>query len=163
MELSPKSAFRVLRTYLKNSNPKKYAHSIRVATISQFLARKWGESVDDAIIAAMLHDIGKSMSDAQMASLCMRNNIPVYEFEILENITALHGKVSAMLFEREFRGNDPERMSKIAHAISSHVAGAEPSETETEGNETMSLLDKIIFVADNLESKKEAKELLKVQ
>lgn len=150
MKLSSRNAFLVLRTYLKNAKPEKYEHSMRVAAISQFLAQIWGESVTDAIIAAMLHDIGKSMSEQQITSLCMRNNIEVHDFDLLETRMALHGKVSALLFEREFEGNDSERMGKISHAISAHVAG----------DERMNLLDKIIFIADNVESKTEGMELL---
>lgn len=39
MELSSRNDFLVLRTYLKNTKPEKYEHSMRVAAISQFLAQ----------------------------------------------------------------------------------------------------------------------------
>lgn len=150
MRLNAKNAFAVLWKYMKKSCPEKFNHSVKVAIISQKLAMKWGGSVTDAMIAAMLHDIGKSMNKKQMMIFCMENNIPVYQFEVEENMAAVHGRISAFLFEKAFEGNDRQRIEKISHAISSHVAG----------DESMSLLDKIIFIADNLESKDEGKELL---
>ena len=150
MEINIENAHSVLKKYLEGTNQKKYEHSIRVAKISQMLAQKWGASAPDAVIAALLHDIGKSMSKQQMLSLCVRNNITIYDFELWENVTALHGRISSLLFEEEFKGNDSKRIKAISHAISSHVAG----------DEKMNLLDKIIFIADNLDLKEESKDLL---
>ena len=147
MEISIENAQKVLKKYLEGTD--KYEHSIRVAKISEQLAEKWGASVLDALVAALLHDIGKSMSKQQMLSLCVRNNITIYDFELFENITALHGKISALLFEEEFKGNDSKKIEEISHAISSHVAG----------DINMSLLDKIIFIADNLDLKEGSTEL----
>lgn len=148
MEISIENAEKVLKKYLEGTD--KYEHSIRVAKISELLAQKWGAIVSDAVIAALLHDIGKSMSKQQMLSLCVRKNITIYEFELLENITALHGKISALLFEEEFKGNDRKKIEEISHAILSHVAG----------DINMNLLDKIIFIADNLDLKEEGRKLL---
>lgn len=150
MEINVENAHLVLKKYLEGTNQKKYEHSIRVAKISEILAKKWGVSASDAVIAALLHDIGKSMSKQQMLSLCVRNNITIYDFELWENVTALHGRISSLLFEEEFQGNDRKRIELISHAISSHIAG----------DEKMSLLDKIIFIADNLDLKEENKEIL---
>lgn len=148
MDISIENAQIILKKYLDGTN--KYEHSYRVAKISRILADKWGESVSDAVIAALLHDIGKRMNKQQMLSICSRNNVTLYDFEIFENALSLHGKVSAILFEEEFKGNDSEKMKHISHAISSHVAG----------DSKMTLLDKIIFVADNLDMKEGSKEIL---
>lgn len=148
MEINEENAKLVLRKYLEGTN--KYDHSIRVAQISRLLAQKWNAPVSDAVIIALLHDIGKSMTKQQMLSLCLRNNITIYDFELFENVTALHGKVSSILFEDEFKGNDKQKMDTISHAISNHVAG----------DINMGILDKIIFIADNLESKVGVREIL---
>lgn len=148
MQITIENAQLVLKKYLEGTN--KYDHSIRVAKISELLARKWHAPIKETVIAALLHDIGKSMSRQQMLSLCVRNNIPIYDFELFENITALHGKVSAFLFKEEFKGNIESTIETISHAISSHVAG----------DINMSLLDKIIFISDNLDGKEGSIELL---
>lgn len=149
MVLNLENAYLVLKKYLKESNPNKYEHSIRVAKTSGILAQKWGAPVSDAVIVALLHDIGKSMSKQQMLSLCVRNNITIYDFELFENITALHGRISALIFEEEFKENDKKRIELISHAISNHSTGSR----------NMNILDKIIFIADNLDLKEESTKL----
>ena len=49
------------------------------------------------------------------------------------------------MFEKEFNKNEPERFNQISHAISCHVAGSDD----------MNLLDKIVFIADNIEPDKD--------
>lgn len=151
MEINIENAHLVLKKYLEEKNQKKYEHSIRVAKISEILAQTWGVDVSKAVIAGLLHDIGKSMSKQEMLSLCVRHNITIYDFELWENVTALHGRISSLLFEEEFEGNDEKTIKEISHAISSHIAG----------DENMSLLDKVTFIADNLDLKEGSKDLLK--
>jgi len=156
MELNVENAKEVLKEYLGESNPKKYAHSLRVADIAGKLAKKWRVNSEEAVIAALLHDIGKSMKREDMLSFCEEHKIKITDFEREDNQEALHGKISAYLFKLEFMdGQDGKRTSKrmlrkIAHAIESHVAGSEK----------MSLLDKIVFLSDNIESKKDGVEIL---
>lgn len=119
--------------------------------ISKLLAKEWGASVPDAIIASLLHDIGKSMSTKEILSLCVRNNVTMYDFELFENVNALHEKVSTLIFEEEFKGNDKKRMKLISHAISTHSTG----------DINMNIIDKIVYISDNLDSKEEGKELFK--
>jgi len=118
---------------------------------SKLLAKEWGASISDAMIASLLHDIGKSMSDKEILSLCVRNNITMYDFELFENVNALHEKVSALIFEEEFKGNDKKRMEVISHAISTHSTG----------DINMNLIDKIVYISDNLDLKEEGKGMLK--
>lgn len=156
MELNVENAKLVLEKYLKESNPKKYAHSLRVAEIAEKLAKKWRINSEEAVIAALLHDIGKSMKREDMLSFCEEHKIKINDFERKDNQEALHGKISAYLFKLEFMdGQDGKRTSKrmlrkIAHAIESHVAGSEE----------MCLLDKIIFLADDIQSKNGGHEML---
>lgn len=141
LELTSKNAFLVLKKYLEEKNPDKFEHSIRVAKTSKILAKKWNVSVEDTVIAALLHDIGKSLTRSEMLAFVSMKGLPIYDFEVWDNLAALHGRVSAALFESEFINTDSKRFNSISHAISSHVAG----------DENMSDLDKIIFIADNIE------------
>lgn len=148
MEISIENAKKILEKYLKQQDEEKYKHSLRVATVSKILAEKWNVPPEDCIIAGLLHDIGKGLSKQEMLNLCFQNNITMYDFEIFETPKALHGRISALLFEKEFDKKDIERFNSISHAISYHVAG---------GNEKMSDLDKIIYIADNIEPKKNSR------
>lgn len=153
MDITAKNAFLVLKKYLGTTNKDKFEHSIRVAKVSKILAQKWNAPVEDAIIAALLHDIGKSMNSMEMLNLCMKNGLTIYDFELLENLMALHGKVSSLLFEKEFSKDDITRFKSISHAISSHIAG----------DKTMTILDKVIFIADNIEPERGNNILSKIQ
>ncbi len=153
MDITVENAFIILKKYLENLNKDKFEHSIRVAQTSKILAQKWDTSVEDAIIAGLLHDIGKSMKKREMLDLCTRNGVTLYDFELFANLSALHGKVSSLLFESEFNKDDIERFNSISHAISNHVAG----------NESLTLLDKVIFIADNIEPNRGNDILSKIQ
>ena len=60
MDITKENALLVLKKYLGDTNQEKFAHSIRVAKVCKILAEKWDVSLkDDAIIAGLLHDIGK--------------------------------------------------------------------------------------------------------
>ena len=148
MEITINNAKKVLKKYL-TENRKKLYHSIRVAKVAKILAEKNGVPVDEAVIASLLHDIGKTMTPQEMLAFCASREITTYDFEIFQAPVALHGKVGAILFEEEFdRNSDPEKFDRIQHAISSHVAGAD---------DKMTKLDKIVYVADNIEPEKQKK------
>lgn len=153
LDITEENAFLVLKKYLEKKDPKRFEHSIRVAQTGKILAVKWGVSKEDAIIVGLLHDIGKALSKRDMLALCVQNGVELFDFELFENITALHGKVGALLFEQEFNKKDIERFNAISDAISSHVAGSE----------NMSDLAKIVFIADNIEPKRENNILLRIQ
>lgn len=153
LDLNAKNAFLVLKKYLEGSNQSKFEHSIRVAQTCKELAKKWNVPVEDAVIAGLLHDIGKSLTRMQMLALCARSEVPLYDFEIYDNLSALHGKVSSLIFEEEFNKDDAGRFDSISQAISTHVAGSE----------NMSILDKVLFIADNVEPDKGNDLLSKIQ
>ena len=146
MNITINNAREVLKKYL-TENKKKLDHSIRVAEVAKILAEKNNVPVDEAVIASLLHDIGKSMTNKEMLALCASKEVTMYDFDIFQSPGALHGKAGAILFEKEFdRDSNPEKFDRIKHAISSHVAGADDKMTE---------LDKIVYVADNIEPQKE--------
>ncbi|MBR3697261.1 MAG: HD domain-containing protein [Clostridia bacterium] len=160
IELSVKNARIVLYKYL-GSNQKRLLHSERVAKISVELAKKYHVSQIEAAIAGLLHDIGKALQDTNlnygksynvaMLEYCLRNNITMYDFELFDNISALHGRISGSFFEKEFgEEEDKDAFNRIKMAIERHVAGSEE----------MCLLDKIIFIADNVEPDKKDHYLL---
>lgn len=153
MKLTIKNAFITLEKYLKPIDEARFHHSFRVAKISAMLAKKWHASPTDAIIAGLLHDIGKSVSPKQMLELCSKKNLPLYDFEIFETHSALHSQVSRIIFEELFDNSDIARFNAISHAIFCHNTG----------DSNMSLLDKIIFIADNIEPNRKNNFLAKIQ
>lgn len=145
MDINVRNAMTVLRKYLENANREKFEHSIRVAETCRILAEKWNAPIVDAVVIGLLHDTGKCMSRRQMLNFCSEKKMTMYEFEIFDNVSALHGKVSSSIFKKEFaKGNDKKRCKAISHAIEYHIAGGEKA----------NILDKIIFIADNIEPAK---------
>lgn len=142
MDINVRNAMIVLKKYLENTNREKFEHSIRVAETCKILAERWNAPIIDAVVIGLLHDTGKCMSRRQMLNFCSERKMTMYEFEIFDNVSALHGKVSSTIFKKEFaKGNDKKRCKTISHAIEYHIAGGEKA----------NMLDKIIFIADNIE------------
>lgn len=151
MEITLNNAKKVLKKYLKGNKEKLY-HSIQVAKVAKMLAEKNEVSVEDAVIASLLHDIGKSMTKKQILNLCASKEVIMYDFDIFETAVALHGKAGAIIFEKEFdRNSDPKKFDEIKHAIASHVAGSD---------DEMTKLDKIVYIADNIVPRKPNDNLL---
>lgn len=114
----------------------RYAHCVRVARMSENLARIHGADPAKARVAGMLHDLARLYSTDRL----MRESVD-YGLEIddyaLEHPIVLHAPLSARLAQDLFGVNDSETLS----AISKHTLGAGE----------MSPLDCILYLADGLE------------
>ncbi len=121
----------------KVQDGKRFEHTLGVEFTAAALAMRYGCSVTDAQTAGLLHDCAKCLSDEKRVKICERNGIPMSDVE-RRNPFLLHAKVGAYLAREKYGiRSQPE----ILDAISYH----------TTGRENMSLLDKIIFVADYIE------------
>lgn len=126
-----------IRKRLKKKLDKgRYEHTKGVMYTAACLAMAHGYSVDSAMLAGLLHDCAKCIPNAEKLRLCKEHDIPVTPVEY-ENPYLLHAKLGAYLAEIEYGVADP----MICHAIRVHTTG-EPD---------MSLLDKIIYIADYIE------------
>lgn len=115
---------------------KRFAHTLGVADTSYKLAQKYGCDADKAKLAAMLHDCAKDYTAVAQLRKCSELGIEVSELE--ENNTELiHAKLGAALIKSEYGIEDEE----IEEAVRWH----------TTGKPDMSLLEKILFVADYIE------------
>lgn len=115
---------------------KRYLHSLGVQETAVKLARKYGADDKKASIAGLVHDCAKGFDDEKLIQVYMLSGMEmnkVYE----KQPQLLHGPVGAYIAKREFLIDDDE----ILHAISFHTTGCE----------NMSMLDKIIYVADYIE------------
>lgn len=114
----------------------RYEHTLGVSYTAAALAMCHGGDVRKAQLAGMLHDCAKGLTDEKRLSICDKHNISVTEIE-RRNPYLLHAKVGSFLAMEEYKVTD----SDIIHAILNH----------TTGRPGMSLLEKIIFVADYIE------------
>lgn len=120
----------------KELKSSRYVHTLGVATTAYSLALKWNYPAYTAMVAGILHDCAKCISDEKRISVCEKNNIPIRDIEY-KYPHLLHGKVGAFYCKSKYDVFDDQ----IAHAIEVHTTGC-PG---------MNLLDKIIFVADYIE------------
>ena len=99
------------------------------------LAKRWGANVTDAARAGILHDITKAIDGPLQLTLCREYGTILDDFSIRYPKT-LHALTGSLVAERIFGENEA-----VVSAIRHH----------TTGKANMSLLEKIIYVADYME------------
>lgn len=114
---------------------KRRAHAQGVSETAVLLAEKYGANPLDAARAGILHDVTKALSAAEQRSFVDHWQLPVSPF-VYEQAKLLHAKTGAAAAERIFAENDA-----VVSAIAYH----------TTGRAGMTLLEKIIYIADYME------------
>ncbi len=120
----------------KELKPDRFDHTLGVAYTAASMAFVHGADVEKALIAGFLHDCAKCMTHEEQVRICEKNKIDITEVE-RRNHSLLHAKVGMYLARTRYDVYDPE----ILNAIRWH----------TTGREDMSLLEKIIYIADFIE------------
>lgn len=120
----------------KSLDPKRFEHTLGVAYTAAALAMCNQVDTEKAIVAGLLHDCAKGLSNDKRLSICEKRNMSVSEVE-RKNPSLLHAKVGSIMALEEY---DIEDMD-IIQAIMNH----------TTGRPGMSTLEKIIFIADYME------------
>ena len=117
-------------------NEKRYIHSVGVSETAVKMAVRYGADTEKARIAGLLHDCAKNLTYEQSLKKCRELGVELTDVE-KANYALIHAPLGAKMAETEFGITDRE----ILHAITAHtVAG-----------ENMSVLDKIIYLADMIE------------
>ena len=111
----------------------RYDHTIGVMHTAGCLAMRYGANLEQALTAGLLHDCAKCVPADEKIKLCEKNHIEISDAEY-KNPGLLHTKLGAF-FARKKYGIENE---EILRSIESH----------TTGRPNMSLLDKIIYIAD---------------
>lgn len=113
----------------------RFEHVLRVEKAAIQLAEKYQGDIEKVSIAALLHDIAKEQSDAEMRDLIISENLNLNLLKYGNEIW--HGPVGAILAEREFLIEN----ETILDSIRQH----------TVGGRNMTLTAQIVFVADYIE------------
>lgn len=112
---------------------KRWRHTKNVKKMAVRLAKHYGADPEKAAMAAILHDAAKEMSREELLQIFADNAI-IAENAPYRPAPVWHGIAAAILAETQWGVTDPEILS----AIRCH----------TTGKPGMSLLDKIIYMAD---------------
>ena len=116
-------------------NPNRVKHVLGCRDTAVELARYWGADEEDAARAGILHDITKAIDGPLQLTLCEAYGKILSDFSRKYPKT-LHALTGSLVAERIF-GENREVVSAIEH--------------HTTGKADMSLLEKIIYVADYME------------
>lgn len=118
----------------KNFSEKRKVHTYGVAKTAIELAKQYDCDVYKAELAALLHDLYRSIPVSVL-------NYHVKHLELdkkyIDNPNLSHGKIAAEMIQRDFGITDQD----VINAVSYH----------TTGRANMSLLEKVIYIADAIE------------
>ena len=116
-------------------NPNRVKHVLGCRDAAVALAKRWGADVTDAARAGLLHDITKAIDGPLQLTLCQAYGKLLDDFSKRYPRT-LHALTGSMVAQRIFGENEA-----VVSAIEFH----------TTGKANMTLLQKIIYVADYME------------
>ncbi|MCX7970739.1 MAG: bis(5'-nucleosyl)-tetraphosphatase (symmetrical) YqeK [Negativicutes bacterium] len=118
----------------------RFRHSLGVLVFAVRLADRWGADRNKAMLAAMVHDYARELGREKLISIAGRLRIHLDKWE-RQSAGLMHARVGAALVREELAIEDQEILSAVAR--------------HTTGSPNMSLLDKVIFLADSLEPGRE--------
>ena len=119
---------------LKNRlTEKRYIHSLNVADSAKKLAKLYGYDEEIAYTAGLIHDCCKDTPAGLQLSYMLENGVELSEYEL--GVAKLYHSICGSVFVKKDFGIDNQ---DIINAVRYH----------TTGRKNMSLLEKIIFIAD---------------
>ena len=136
------------RILKQNLSEKRYTHCVNVAKKAVYLAKKYGADVDKAELAGLLHDITKQMDNDLQLKIISDAGMRLSPIEF-KNKNLWHA-VSGTAYLKVKLGVDDE---EILNAVRFH----------TTGRAGMSLLEKIVFVADIISEDRTSAEAKKIR
>ncbi len=124
----------------KEMDESRYEHTMGVMYTCAALAMRYEYDLERAMLAGLLHDCAKCMPNAKKLKMAEKNDLEISDLE-RRSPFLLHAKLGALLAHKKYDIDDEEVLSAIRW--------------HTTGKPDMSLLDKIVYVADYIEPKRE--------
>jgi predicted HD superfamily hydrolase involved in NAD metabolism len=120
----------------KNLNTQRYEHSLRVRDTSISLAQHYKTDVNKARLAGLTHDCAKNMEDEEIINIIEKFG---YNIEGIYKRTPnlMHGLAGAVVAKHTMGIEDEDVLNSISY--------------HTTGRKNMSMLEKIIYIADYIE------------
>ena len=147
--MKPKDLKKIRKTLEKELEPKRFEHTLGVEYTAASLAMRYDVTIEDALVAGLLHDCAKCISGEKLIDICEKQHIDINNVE-RKNPSLLHTKVGEYLAQEIYDIHD----SDILNAIRYH----------TTGRPGMSILEKIVFIADYIEpGRKQAPNLEEIR
>ena len=135
--MSDRDYYKKLRKKVKDVMTKaRYEHTLGVEFTAASLAMRYGVDIDKAEIAGLLHDCAKCIDDEDKFDDCQNYKIELTDVE-KRNPFLVHSTLGAVYANKLYGIDDEEVISAIRF--------------HTTGKPDMTLLEKIIFIADYIE------------
>ncbi|WP_226680155.1 bis(5'-nucleosyl)-tetraphosphatase (symmetrical) YqeK [Sutcliffiella horikoshii] len=126
---------KALRLVKEQLTDRRYVHTIGVMETALELAERYGVDKEKAELSAIFHDYAKFRDKEEMRRIIIDQKMPQDLLQFHDELW--HAPVGAYLVEKEAGISDPE----VLEAIRCH----------TSGKIKMSMLDKVLYVADYIE------------
>ncbi|MCR5143058.1 MAG: bis(5'-nucleosyl)-tetraphosphatase (symmetrical) YqeK [Ruminococcus sp.] len=136
----------IIKILKADLSKKRYVHSKNVAAMSAELAKLYGEDIERAYFAGLVHDIAKELSRDEQFVLAAKCELDVSPIE-LNSTPLLHAIAGAQLLIDDLHFNDEE----ILWAVRWHTVAAP----------NMSKLAEIVYLADLVSEDREYKDVKK--
>lgn len=130
----------IIRKELKGKLPSnRYEHSLSVSYTAIALAMHYQCDLEQAELAGLLHDCARQYDNQTIYENCLHSNLTVTPDEEANKIL-LHAKYGSYMAAHQYGISDPEILTAIQY--------------HTTGHPNMSLLEKIIYIADYIEPRR---------
>ena len=124
----------------KEMDESRFEHTTGVMYMCAALAMRYGCDLEKAMLAGLMHDCAKCMPNAKKLKTAEKNHLEITDLE-RRNPFMLHAKLGAFLARKKYDIEDQE----VLDAIRWH----------TTGRPGMTLLEKIVYIADYIEPKRD--------
>lgn len=125
----------------------RYLHCISTMKKARQMAQKYNQDEQIVMLTAVAHDIAKEISNEELIKYAKENNIKLDEVDKMATMV-LHGKIGADIVAKKY-GFTKEMQDAIYY--------------HSTGRVNMTILDKIIFLADKSEDRRQGEDADKLR
>lgn len=129
---------RIVKDLKEILSENRYLHCISTMKKASQMAKEYNEDEQIVMLTAVAHDIAKEMTNEELIEYATKNNVKLNEVDKMATMV-LHGKIGADIVEKKY-GFTKEMKDAIYY--------------HSTGRANMTVLDKIIFLADKSEDRR---------
>ncbi len=142
--------FEIEEEIRKSMTHKRFQHSLRVRDTALRLAEIYGCNREKAELASLLHDVARDIPVEVIQKLLRENGDCKRDIDLYaDNYLLLHAKAGKIIAEQKFGIKDEDVLRSI--------------ELHTTGGESMTCLNRVVFVADFIEPGRKFKGVKKAR
>lgn len=126
----------------------RYKHSLNVLETALILAKAYNIPKEKVELAALLHDYARELTLDEARELALEKGVFIKDQSVLD-MDLIHGELASYIAKDDFGIEDLDTLNAIRY--------------HTTGREKMSLLEKIIYIADVIEPSRDFDKLNQIR